>query len=182
MKAVKDITQFFLRGLKKMFAEQREAGRPTPLDEINECRKKAGDSLADEDVREAMKAALGVSTTLLVTMTIHSVQQALNAAGRVLVRIGDPENVAPESQIAPEELPKRAMEAAHKLAAVMSVLEAMSMCTLEHTDMEHIVETLYDAHLPRLLAEEAGAATPPQAKPISGTATPLNPKWNPSAN
>ncbi len=182
MKAVNDITQFFLRGMKKMFAEQQESGKKTPLDDINEIRKNVGDSLHDKDVKDAMKAALGVSTTLLVTMTIHSVQQALNQAGRVLVRIGDPDNVPPESRIAPEELAEKAMEAAHKLAAVMSVLEAMSMCALEHTDMEHIVETLYDAHLPRLLAEEAGAATPPQAKPISGTATPLNQKWNPSAN
>ncbi len=182
MKAVNDITQFFLRGLKKMFAEQREKGKQTPLDEINECRKKAGDSLNDEDVQDAMKAALGVSTTLLITMTIHSVQQALNGAGRVLVRIGDPENVAPESRIDPEELPKKAMEAAHKLAEVMNVLNALSTCALEHTDIEHVVETLYTEHFPRLLAEADGNDTPPQAKPISGTATPLNPKWNPSAN
>jgi hypothetical protein len=182
VKAVNDITQFFLRGLKKMCAEQRAQGKSTPVDEINECRKKAGDSLADEEVQDAMKAALGVSTTLLVTMTIHSVQQALNSAGRVLVRIGDPENVAPESRIAPEELPKKAMDAAHKLAEVMSVLNALSACALEHTDIEHIVETLHAEHLPRLLAEEAGTTQPPQAKPISGTATPLSPRWNPSAN
>ena len=182
MKAVNDITQFFLRGLKRMFAEQHEQGKATPLDDINECRKKIGDPLSGEGVQDAMKAALGISTTLLVTMTIHSVQQALNSAGRVLVRIGDPENVPPDARIAPDELPAKAMEAAHKLAGVMSVLNALSACALEHTDIEHIVETLHAEHLPRLMAEEAGSTSPQQAKPIRGTATPLNPKWNPSVN
>lgn len=172
MKAVNNITQFFLRGLKRMFAEQHEQGKATPLDDINECRKNVGDPLSGEGVQDAMKAALGISTTLLVTMTIHSVQQALDLAGRVLVRVGDSKNV----------LPARAMEAAHKLAGVVSVLNALSACALEHTDIEHIVETLHAEHLPRLQAEEAGTNSPPQAKPISGTATPLNPKWNPSVN
>lgn len=181
MKAVTDITRFFLKGLTKMCDTLRPEGTNI-VQLINKSRIQADDPL-NEETEGMMTMGVKISTLALITSSVADIVNAINAAGSVLVRVGMPDeaNVGDDA-MTPEQLRAAAKAAAEKLAAIQSIAKAVSMSALELVDFDHIVEHVMEKEMPAIReAEKARTAGEPSAKPIHGTATPLN-RWAPSQN
>lgn len=178
MQAVNELTIFFLAAFRKMAEDKGKL-----IDQINEMRLEAGDTL-DDSTKAAMQAGIKMAVLTLVTQSVADILNSINAAGRVLCRIGVPD-ADHGSAMTAEQLQAAAEDAAKKLAAIINVTKKISMCALNNVDFEHIAEVLVADGMPAIeLAEKerlAKANGAPVATPFSGTATPLH-RCAPSQN
>jgi hypothetical protein len=183
MKAVNSITEFFLKGLRKMQAKQLAEGADTLWVAADKARQAVGDPVSEE-TEEKMKASIAFGLVASAAALITDAVNGINSAGKVLVRVAMPEQVeAAGGSVDPVKLKADAAAAANRLAAALPLIEAFGQYAAEGVDFEHLVETIFEEGKKAAeAAQKAAAAKTPKAVPVTGTATPLHKRWEPSAN
>lgn len=182
MKAINEITQFFLKHMLEI-EQNRVGGDIRLIDVYNNTRenaKKAG--LSDEDADNAAFAAANLGVAMNVTMNLNEMLQAAATAGKVLIEIADPDLVKQHQPLkTPEELKKAAREAANYVTVLLKLLKGLLPAVNEEVDNEHIVERLLAAGR-EARAEKKAAEPTVKAKPVSGEVTPFGRRIEPSQN
>lgn len=180
MQAVNHVTQYLLKKMKAVETENKKV----MLVDIYDSTKKAGaESGAPEDeVEKAAMTSAKLAVSMNAALNFRELITVVAKAGRVMCEVADPDMVreAGGEIHDPEQLREMAKEAGTGLVMLMEVLNELLPAVQMDIDDEHIAEHLIADG--RKAREAEKAAKNVKAKPVSGSVTPLNKRWEPSQN